>query len=110
RTGGSDDHGLLNIGRTWTELPPDTRTVDDVLNCLREGTCKPGGEAGSGIKLAHNFFGVAVRYYTRKVLPTKANPNMATILLRTLVGDRPMPGKGELARRFVGRKLRRAGR
>ena len=25
RTGGSDDHGLLNIGRTWTEFPPETQ-------------------------------------------------------------------------------------
>ena len=30
RTGGSDDHGLFNIGRTWTEFPADAKTVDDI--------------------------------------------------------------------------------
>lgn len=109
RTAGSDDHGLLNIGRTWTEFPPGTRTVQQVLDCLREGNCKPGGEAGSGIKLAHNFFGVAIRYYSRKVLPPTTRPNMATVLLQTLVGDRPMPQKCELAGMVVRRKLRRFG-
>src|SRR5689334_24249047 len=39
RTGGSDDHGLLNVGRTWTEFPPGTDTVAQVLDALREGTC-----------------------------------------------------------------------
>ena len=26
RTAGSDDHGLLNVGRTWTEFPGETRS------------------------------------------------------------------------------------
>src|SRR5690242_2395994 len=47
RTGGSDDHGLLNVGRTWTEFPPGTDTVPQLLDALREGTCRPGGESGS---------------------------------------------------------------
>jgi glycosyltransferase involved in cell wall biosynthesis len=106
RTGGSDDHGLLNIGRTWTEFPPETRTIDDVLNCLREGTCQPGGEAGSGVKLAHNFLGVGVRYYTRKVIPAHHRPNFATVLMQTLVGDRKMPARAGLAKMYLGRRLR----
>lgn len=107
RTGGSDDHGLLNIGRTWTEFPPETRTIADVLQCLREGTCRPGGEAGSGIKLAHNFLGVAVRYYTRKILPPTARPNLATVLMQTMVGDRPAPRRRDLARLYIGQTFRR---
>jgi hypothetical protein len=67
RTAGSDDHGLFNIGRTWTEFPAQTQTVDQVLQCLREGRCRPGGEAGSSIKLAHNFYGVGMRYYARQL-------------------------------------------
>jgi dephospho-CoA kinase len=43
RTGGSDDHGLLNIGRTWTEFPPDVQTVEQALECLRTGRTRAGG-------------------------------------------------------------------
>ena len=62
RTGGSDDHGLLNIGRTWTEVPSGTNTTAELLECLRTGQCRPGGEAGSSLKLAHNFYSVALGY------------------------------------------------
>ena len=108
RTAGSDDHGLLNVGRTWTEFPADVKTTDDVLRCLREGTCRPGGEAGSSVKLAHNFFGVAIRYYSRHILePTKKKPNLATLLLQTMVGERKAPDKGELIRLAVRHKLKK---
>ncbi len=110
RTAGSDDHGLLNIGRTWTEFPPETRTVEDVLNCLREGNCRPGGEPGSGIKLAHNFFGVAMRYYTRKILPPSTKPNTATMLMQMFVGDRTMPRTHQIVGMVARSKLKRLGR
>src|ERR1051325_9556578 len=43
RTAGSDDHGLLNVGRTWTEFPADVLTTADALKALREARCAPGG-------------------------------------------------------------------
>jgi glycosyltransferase involved in cell wall biosynthesis len=110
RVGGTDDHGLLNIGRTWTEFPPDTQTVDDVLRCLREGSCRPGGEAGGSAKLAHTFYSVAVRYYTRHILGPGARPNLATTLLQTIVGERPAPSKARLATLALKGKLKSAGR
>lgn len=110
RTGGSDDHGLLNIGRTWTEFPSETGTVDDILQCLREGTCRPGGEAGSSMKLAHTFYSVAVRYYGRHILSPLAKPNFATTLLQTIVGERPAPRKRDLAKLAIRHKLKRLGR
>ena len=67
RTGGSDDHGLFNVGRTWTEFPSDATTVDALLDCLRAGRCRPGGEAGSSLKLAHNFYGVGLRFHGQRV-------------------------------------------
>src|SRR5687768_15608944 len=109
RTAGSDDHGLLNIGRTWTEFPPETRTVEDVLQCLREGACQPGGEAGSSAKLAHTFYSVAVRYYTRHIMTPGAKPNLATAVLQTIAGERPAPGRGELAKLALKQKLKRIG-
>ena len=110
RVGGTDDHGLLNIGRTWTEFPPDTRTTDDVLRCLREGRCRPGGEAGGSAKLAHTFYSVAIRYYTRHIMGATAKPNLATTLLQTIAGERPAPSKAQLATLALKNKLKTIGR
>jgi glycosyltransferase involved in cell wall biosynthesis len=111
RTAGSDDHGLLNVGRTWTEFPPHVATTDDVLECLRDGVCRPGGESGSSPKLAHTFYSVAVRYYTNHILtPSKAAPNFATTVLQTIAGERRAPTKRELAKHYVKSKLRKLGR
>ena len=110
RTAGSDDHGLLNIGRTWTEFPAETKTVEDVLNALREGKCRPGGEAGSSAKLAHTFYSVAVRYYTNHILTSARKPNFTTRVLQTIVGEKPAPSKLSIARQYVKSKLKKFGR
>jgi glycosyltransferase involved in cell wall biosynthesis len=98
RTAGSDDHGLLNVGRTWTEFPPEVKTIDDVLTCLREGTCRPAGEAGSVLKLAHTFYGVGVRYNAQQI-GHDTGPTMT--MLQVLVGQRPNPSKAQWARAVV---------
>jgi glycosyltransferase involved in cell wall biosynthesis len=112
RVGGSDDHGLLNIGRTWTELPADARTAADVLQCLRDGTCKPGGESGSSNKLAHTFYSIAVRYYSRDILAASrsGSANLPTTLLQMIVGEATMPSKGQIIRRRVAGAMTKLGR
>jgi glycosyltransferase involved in cell wall biosynthesis/predicted metal-dependent phosphoesterase TrpH len=109
RVGGTDDHGLLNIGRTWTEFPGDVSGVEEVLECLREGRCRPGGEAGGSAKLAHTFYSVAVRYYTRHIMSPGAEPNLATTILQTIVGERAAPTRGQLARMALKGKLKKLG-
>jgi hypothetical protein len=84
RTGGSDDHSLLNIGRTWTEFPEHVNSCQDILDCIRECRCEPGGEAGSSIKLAHNFYGVGLQYYNRKISGGKG---ARSAMIRRLVGN-----------------------
>jgi glycosyltransferase involved in cell wall biosynthesis len=111
RTAGSDDHGLLNIGRTWTEFPASVQTPADVLRCLREGNCQPSGEAGSSAKLAHTFYSVAVRYYGRHLLePSGGKPNLAATLLQTFVGERRAPKKTELVAHVLRSKVRKFSR
>jgi glycosyltransferase involved in cell wall biosynthesis len=97
RVGGSDDHGLLNVGRTWTEFPPDATTTAHVLNYLRAGLCQPGGEAGSSAKLAHTFYSVAVRYYARHIMSADHKSNLATTLLKAIAGEGAPPSKSQLA-------------
>jgi hypothetical protein len=41
RTAGSNEYTLENLGKIWTEFPPGTQTVEDVLNHLRTGNCRP---------------------------------------------------------------------
>ncbi|HWP40004.1 MAG TPA: glycosyltransferase, partial [Tepidisphaeraceae bacterium] len=105
RTGGSDDHGLLNVGRTWTEFPPDTSCPADVLKYLRQGVSRPGGEAGSSAKLAHTFYSVAIRYYTRHIMSPQHKPNLATTLVQTIAGERASPTKRQLALMGLKHKL-----
>jgi glycosyltransferase involved in cell wall biosynthesis len=107
RTGGSDDHGLLNIGTTWTEFPAEVRSVGQILDCLRSGMCKPAGASGSSAKLAHTFYGIAVRYYGRHILPAGVRPNFATSMLQTLVGEKPAPGKSQIAGAVLRSKVKK---
>ena len=66
-TGGSDDHGGLYIGTTWTETPRAASVVE-FLARLAAGEHAPGGEAGSSLKLARSFQALAHDYYRSRVL------------------------------------------
>ncbi|MEM8874409.1 MAG: glycosyltransferase [Planctomycetota bacterium] len=107
RTAGSDDHGQLNIGRTYTEFPADTETVEDVLEALRTGRTAPGGESGSTPKLAHQFYGVAMRYYAAE-RNKERKASLAKDLLNTLTGHAPMPSKTRLAWTLAKSKVRKS--
>lgn len=102
RTAGSDDHALLNIGRTWTEFPADCTTVEDLLDCIRTARTRPAGEAGSSIKLAHNFLGVATNYAASRL----GGNDMLQMLIGT---GRPMRKRDAIAM-AAKQKLRRVGR
>jgi hypothetical protein len=71
RTGGSDDHGLLNIGRTWTQIAPhDGKTVRDPREFFRRvmnGESTQGGVGGHSALLAHQLATVGAHYYADKL-------------------------------------------
>jgi glycosyltransferase involved in cell wall biosynthesis/predicted metal-dependent phosphoesterase TrpH len=50
-TGGSDDHGALDIATTWTEAPG--ATAQELLASVSRGECSLNGAHGSTAKLAH---------------------------------------------------------
>ncbi len=60
-TGGSDDHGSLDIATTWTEAPGTS--VDEFLASIMRGECVPHGEHGSTVKLAHAVGALAINAY-----------------------------------------------
>ena len=110
RTGGSDDHGLFNIGRTWTEFPAGTTTVDQMLECLRTARTSPGGEAGSSLKLAHNFYGVGIRYYQQRIQRKRRAQTTNGLVLKSLVGSGAVIRKGEVVRAVVKGKAKWLGK
>jgi glycosyltransferase involved in cell wall biosynthesis/predicted metal-dependent phosphoesterase TrpH len=59
-SGGSDDHGGIDIGRTWTQTPA-AATVEDFLAHLCTGSLAPGGADGGANTLAHAPLGLAAR-------------------------------------------------
>ncbi len=58
--GGSDDHGGVDIGRTYTEAPY-AATAAELLAHIRAGRVAPGGEFGSTAKWAHSALALAAR-------------------------------------------------
>jgi len=60
-TGGSDDHGALDIATTWTDAPG--ATVEDFLSSVAAGESAPAGEHGSTLKLAHALAALCVNAY-----------------------------------------------
>ncbi|TVQ63100.1 MAG: glycosyltransferase [Phycisphaerales bacterium] len=65
-TAGSDDHALLNVGRTWTEVRCDGEAVvapQDFLRRVMSCRSGVGGGAGRSDLLAHQLTAVGVRFY-----------------------------------------------
>src|SRR5262249_42508133 len=60
-SGGSDDHGALDIATTFTEAPGET--VADFLAAVRAGLATQGGAHGSSVKLAHAVVSLAANAY-----------------------------------------------
>jgi glycosyltransferase involved in cell wall biosynthesis/predicted metal-dependent phosphoesterase TrpH len=62
-TGGSDDHGALDVATTWTEARGET--VEEFLGTLARGESGPAGEHGSTLKLAHALAALFVHAYRK---------------------------------------------
>ena len=58
-TAGSDDHGGVYPGKTWTVVPHCT-SVDDLLSAMKAGETRPGGEHGSVARMTSTGFRITV--------------------------------------------------
>ena len=120
-TGGSDDHGLLNVGRAWTQVTAadaaacHVETVHgkvtdprDFLKVVMNARSASGGSGGHSALLAHQLTTVGARYYAERMLP-KASPTgkcVASKMLRFAGVDAPRPSKARLALHLIKGKLR----
>jgi len=68
-TAGSDDHGLLNVGRTWAGVRSGGRDLvgepDQFLRLVMDGGAQVGGQAGSPGLMAHQFMSVAANRFAK---------------------------------------------
>ncbi len=102
-TGGSDDHALLNVGRTWTEVPLDfeerAREPEEFLRRVMSGRASPGGVAGNSAGLAHQLASVGAHFAARAWVPglRPARRMLAGKLLRFAGISVERPGKLALA-------------
>jgi predicted metal-dependent phosphoesterase TrpH len=58
--GGSDDHGGIHVGLTYTETPP-AESPKELLGHVRAGLAEPGGEQGNRLKLAQATAAIGLR-------------------------------------------------
>ena len=65
-------------------------------NVFAPRRCRPGGEAGSSLKLAHNFYGVGIRYYGKRLTAKSAGNSLHSMMLGTLIGERRKPSPARL--------------
>ena len=110
-TGGSDDHGLLNIGRTFTAIKnaPGEKITDPraFFDLVMQGCSTAGGEAGHASLFAHQLTTVASHYTARKLTPDMdaGQRYLASKLLRFAGVPTDTPSKKRLAWHMAKRKL-----
>lgn len=69
RTAGSDDHALLNVGRTWTQVAFDADepvTARDFVRRLAQGHATAHGQGGHAALLAHQISTVGAHHFARE--------------------------------------------
>ncbi|USN99966.1 MAG: glycosyltransferase [Phycisphaeraceae bacterium] len=109
RTGGSDDHGLLNIGRTWTQVGGGKKIADprEFLRRVMAGESVQGGAGGHSALLAHQFATVGAHYYTDRLhdRQTPTGKYISARLLRFAGIAADTPSKKRVGAYKIARKM-----
>lgn len=110
-TGGSDDHGLLNVGRAFTAIKTDTgEKITDpraFFDLVMTGASTAGGVAGHPSLLAHQLTTVASHYTGRRMARDMdaGQRYLASKLLRFAGVPITKPSKPEMIWHMTKRKL-----
>jgi glycosyltransferase involved in cell wall biosynthesis len=94
-TGGSDDHGGLYLGRTFTEAP-DARSRKAFFTELACGRVEAGGDLGSPLQLSSSLYTTSFQFIAQKLQSTAP---LAARLLQN-VAERFLAGKNPTAFSF----------
>jgi glycosyltransferase involved in cell wall biosynthesis len=60
---GSDDHGMLNLARAWTEFDTDAHTVEALRQAFEAGKLEMKGDFGTSSTLCHNIYSVTYQFF-----------------------------------------------
>lgn len=63
--GGSDDHGSLNIARTYTEIK-GAHDLKSALKTIESGNSNVVSSSSTPKTMAHNLYGIAYQFYRKK--------------------------------------------
>lgn len=76
--GGSDDHGGIYPARAFTETP-EAASVHEFLAHVRDGRCKPQGEPGNSLAMAHGTYNVAFQFAKAKFALKADDPGVGLV-------------------------------
>lgn len=86
--GGSDDHSGLFIGRASTTVNAG-ETIEAYLDSVRRGFCKPSGESGDPLTLAHSVYGIGYSFYREQLKGGTGSSSPFIKLLLSKFFDQP---------------------
>lgn len=95
-TGGSDDHGGIYPGATWTELPHCSSPAD-VIEALRAQEVRAGGTHGSVGKMSSTAFRIIANAASEGLQDAKSHPDED----ERLPIQRLMPGRKEQVKKVL---------
>lgn len=116
-TAGSDDHGLLNVGRTWTGVPRPDDADDrgrarmdpaDFVRRVMGGAGVAGGQHGLPALLAHQFISVGTNRFAGPIAATlRPTRRLVARTIASFAGvDLPKPGRAALLADVLRSRLR----
>jgi len=104
---GSDDHGMLNLARAWTELDAREHTAAALREAFEAGRVEMAGGFGTSSTLCHNIYSVTYQYFRHSSAFSAAFSG----LLEDgdgPTGEQPADGTAESRRAVVAASIREA--
>lgn len=98
-TGGSDDHGRLNIARSFTRFAAEAPTTEALRKAFIAGDIEMGGHWGTAHVLGHNIYSVTFQTVMRKENHSPFNEILSMTGVKTAADDLPPPTSGKEERR-----------
>lgn len=86
--GGSDDHGGLSPAGAYTETH-EANSVAEFLEHIREGRCKPRGQGGSPLAVAHGLYNNIRQYASERFTGIESSSLVGKAFSRFMEGEDP---------------------
>ncbi len=98
-TGGSDDHGRLNIARAFTRFRASEATPAALREAFFAGDIEMGGHWGTAHVLGHNIYSVTFQTFMRRDTHAVYTDILNLTGVKTEADDQPPPSSGKEERR-----------